>query len=59
MYESTDPQGKMRKMPTSRGQELGIFTERKMGRDGEYIAILFGERAQHFLIDNIQGILAK
>ena len=59
LYESTDPQGKMRKMPTSRGQELGIFTERKMGRDGEYIAILFGERAQHFIIDNIRAILGN
>lgn len=56
LYESTDPQGKTRKMPTNRGHELGIYTEKKMGRDGEYIAILFGTRAQHFIIDNIKSI---
>ena len=59
LYESTDPQGKTRKMPTSRGHELGIVTEKKMGRDGEYIAILFGERAQHFIIDNIRAVLGN
>ncbi len=59
LYESTDHQGKPRKMPTDKGNQLGIFTEKKMGRDGEYIAILFDNRAQHFIIDNIQGILGR
>ena len=59
LYESTDPQGKLRKMPTDKGHQLGIITEKKMGRDGEYIAILFDTRAQHFIIDNIHGIIGN
>lgn len=59
LYEGTDPQGKPRKMPTEKGYDLGIIAEKKMGRDGEYTAILYNSRAQHFIIDNIQTILGN
>ena len=59
LYEGTDLQGKPRKMPTEKGSQLGILTEKKMGRDGEYIAILFDTRAQHFIVDNIHGIIGN
>ena len=31
---------------------MGISAETKMGRDGEYIAVLFDARAQRFIINN-------
>lgn len=59
LFETTDRLGKVRKMPTEQGQNLGICTEQKMGRDGEYVAILFNRKAQHFIIENIRSILSE
>jgi hypothetical protein len=57
LCESVDSFGKPRKLPTEQGRAFGICSEQKMGRDGEYIAVLFDTKAQHFIIDNIQAIL--
>ena len=57
LCEGTDPDGKKRKLPTEQGRALGIRAEQKTGRDGEYIAVLFDTKAQHFIIDNIQAML--
>ncbi len=57
LYETTDSFGKPRKMPTEQGRAMGISTETKMGREGEYIAVLFNTKAQRFIIDNIYKIL--
>lgn len=57
LYEATDPFGKNRKLPTEQGIRLGICTEQKMGREGEYTAILFDSRAQRFIVDHIDAIL--
>lgn len=57
LYEITDSLGKPRKMPTEQGKNLGISSETKMGREGEYIAVLFDNKAQRFIISNIYEIL--
>ena len=57
LYEITDPLGKIRKMPTEQGKTIGISAETKMGREGEYIAVLFDNKAQRFIISNIYEIL--
>ena len=57
LYETTDPMGKPRKMPTEQGKSVGISAETKMGREGEYIAVLFDARAQRFVVNNIYEIL--
>ena len=57
LYEATDPLGKPRKMPTEQGKNMGISAETKMGREGEYIAVLFDNQAQRFIISNIFEIL--
>lgn len=57
LFETTDHLGKPRKLPTEQGKALGICAEQKMGCDGEYIAVLFDTKAQHFVIENIQSIL--
>ena len=57
LYETTDCLGKPRKMPTEQGKSMGISAEHKMGREGEYIAVLFDARAQRFIINNVYEIL--
>ncbi len=57
LSEGFDSFGKTRKLPTEQGRKIGICTESKIGHDGEYVAILFDNKAQHFIIDNIQEIL--
>ena len=57
LRETTDPLGKTRKIPTEQGKSMGISAEIKMGRDGEYIAVLFDARAQRFIVNNIYEIL--
>lgn len=57
LRESADSFGKTRKLPTEQGKALGICSEQKMGRDGEYIAVLFNVNAQRFIVNNIYEIL--
>lgn len=57
LYEITDSLGKNRKMPTEQGKAMGISAETKMGRDGEYIAVLFDAKAQRFIVNHIYEIL--
>ena len=57
LYETTDPMGKTRKIPTEQGKAMGISAETKMGREGEYIAVLFDAKAQRFIVNNIYEIL--
>ena len=58
LRESADSFGKIRKLPTEQGRALGICSEQKMGRNGEYIAVLFDTRAQRFIVNNIYEILS-
>ena len=57
LYETTDPLGKSRKMPTEQGKAMGVSAETKIGREGEYIAVLFDAKAQRFIVNNIYEIL--
>ena len=57
LYESVDALGKPRKLPTEQGKAMGISTETKMGREGEYIAVLFDTKAQRYIINNLYEIL--
>ena len=57
LYETVDPLGKTRKIPTEQGKAVGISAETKMGREGEYIAVLFDAKAQRFIVNNIYEIL--
>lgn len=49
--------GKERKSPTEQGEELGIFTETRMGYRGQYEVILYNKSAQQFIVDNLDAIL--
>lgn len=49
--------GKHRKLPTSQGNDMGIFTEEREGQYGKYIIVMFSPDAQQFIYDNIEGII--
>lgn len=48
--------GKNEKLPTEQGRAIGICSEIRTGRDGEYIAILYDANAQRFIVDRIAEI---
>ena len=49
---------KRRKKPTEAGQELGIFSEIRENQSGEYLAILYREPAQRYLVNNLDHVIA-
>jgi len=57
LYEDTVNEKKC-KRPTKVGEEIGIFAESRDGQGGGYIAILYKEKAQRFLIENLDQIIA-
>lgn len=55
----TQSDGKVRKLPTEQGRELGIFTEERTGMYGSYVTVLFSPSAQQFVYDNIEAAVAS
>lgn len=53
----TMPNGKNKRIPTSDGNGLGIFTEERTGQYGTYLTVLFSLNAQQFICDNIEAII--
>ena len=52
--------GKRRKDLTEDGESLGIFTEERTGKIGQpYKAIIYTQRAQQFLLDNLDEIVER
>lgn len=50
--------GKQRKGPTDRGNELGIFIDERNGQFGQYYTVIYAAEAQQFIYDNIDAIVA-
>ena len=46
------------KRPTEEGKQIGIVVETRMGRYGEYQAVLYTEDAQRFILDNLEAVVA-
>lgn len=55
----TQSDGKVRKLPTEQGRELGIFTDERTGMYGTYVTVLFSPSAQRFVYDNIDAFVAS
>ena len=51
--------GKSIKRPNERGQELGIFAEKRTGMNGEYTVVVYNKAAQQFIVDNLEAIIAS
>jgi hypothetical protein len=56
--EITMPLGTKMKRPTSAGEGIGILLEERQGQYGNYYVMLYNLDAQHFIIDNIDAVLA-
>ena len=50
-------EGKEIKYPTSIGVNLGIFTATRSGLYGTYTVVLYNQKAQMFIVDNIEAIV--
>ena len=48
---------KKRKIPTKKGEKLGIHSEPREGQYGSYLAVLYNENAQRILISNLDQII--
>ena len=48
---------KKRKRPTEAGEELGIYSETRDGQYGSYLAVLYKESAQRYLVSNLDQII--
>jgi len=46
-----------RKKPTQLGEELGIYSEEREGQYGRYLATLYNESAQRYLVNNLDEII--
>lgn len=49
---------KSTKIPTTRGREMGITLEQRIGPNGPYQVMLYDFGAQNFLVDCLEGIAA-
>jgi len=56
LYEETI-NDKKRKKPTKTGEELGIYSEARDGQFGSYVAVLYKESAQRYLVSNLDQII--
>lgn len=52
-----DPEGRLLKRPTPRGQAMGIRLESRTGMKGEYAVVIYHLDAQHFVLDNLDAVL--
>lgn len=51
-------EGKSVKRPTARGGALGITTEQRTGRNGDYTVVVYSRAAQQFIADNLEAVEA-
>lgn len=57
VIEETVENGKKVKIPTEKGNKLGISIELRNGYGGEYRVIVYDKKAQEFIIDNVNAII--
>lgn len=50
--------GSQRHRPTDSGKKMGIFVDNRVGQYGSYQVVLYNINAQHFVVDNIDAIVA-
>ena len=58
LLEGVDVNGEWVKRPTPEGEEMGITLEERQGQYGTYFVVLYNKDAQHFILDNIEAVLA-
>lgn len=53
-----DGDGRITKRPTPRGESMGIHLETRNGRNGVYFVVVYNTAAQHFILDNLDAVVA-
>ena len=53
------PDGRLTVRPTSLGEENGISVVQRMGANGSYRVVVYDLKAQHFLLDNLDAVIAR
>ena len=53
----TESDGKLKKLPTATGIEIGITVEVRRSMRGEYTVVVYNRDAQQFIIDNIDSVI--
>ena len=48
---------KTRKFPTPTGEKMGIIKEERTGPHGSYSVVLYTEKAQRFIVDNLSAVI--
>jgi len=59
MELTTDPEGKQRRLPTEAGLRAGLSTARRMGQNGEYLAVYYDANIQRMILDHLEEILEE
>lgn len=49
--------GKIYKLPTASGKDMGLYVEERIGYNGEYYIVQYPRTMQEFIIDNFDNIL--
>ena len=58
LYEHTDEADRRSRRPTEAGRRLGIATEHRSSRDGDYEAVVYGRDAQRYILDHLDAVSA-
>jgi len=58
LEETLDGNGKKVKRPTAQGDSVGIALDARTGMNGAYFVVVYNSAAQHFIVDNLDGIIA-
>ena len=57
LEKQVGPDGKNRRVPSPNGTALGLTTEIRQGKDGEYLMIRYDLNAQRFVLDHLIEML--
>ena len=58
MLQNIVVNNKTRRRPTPQGESIGITIEERMGQYGVYEGVFYSNKAQHFIVDNIETVIA-
>ena len=57
MLEVQEINQSKRRVASESGAKIGITMEKRIGSDGEYMAVMYGKQAQQFIIDNMDAVV--
>ena len=57
LEKRTTADGKNTRIPTQSGRAIGLTSETRQGRDGEYQMVLYNPNAQRFILDHLMEML--